>query len=83
RTSTPLVQPVDAGGHPGHPVILGGGKLSRLRDLRREPEGLRSLVRSLRPEGTLIPVEGLPRWDLNDPDDYRRALRKARRGPLS
>ena len=73
----PLVQPVDDDGHHGHPVILGGEHLDTLRDLEREPAGLRSLVRRLRPEGRLVTDAGLPQWDLNEPEDYRRARDRA------
>ena len=73
----PLVQPVDDDGRHGHPVILGGGHLEALRDLEREPAGLRSLVRRLRPEGRLVTVGGSPDWDLNEPEDYRRARDRA------
>lgn len=68
-----VVQPVDPSGRPGHPVVLGGGQLEKLRNLEREPEGLRSLVRRLRPEGTMVEIEDLPHWDLNDPEAYGRA----------
>jgi CTP:molybdopterin cytidylyltransferase MocA len=72
-----LVQPVDADGRPGHPVILGGQHLSALRDIEQEPEGLRTIVRRLRPEGTMVEVDDLPHWDLNTPEAYREARRQA------
>jgi CTP:molybdopterin cytidylyltransferase MocA len=69
----PVVQPVDEEHGAGHPVILGGEHLGALRNLKEEPEGLRSLVRRLRPSGEMVSVDGLPHWDLNTPDDYERA----------
>lgn len=68
----PLVQPADDEGA-GHPVILGGGQLAALRNIRSEPEGLRTLVDRVRPEGQMVEVEELPHWDLNTPESYREA----------
>lgn len=76
----PLVQPVDGQGRHGHPVILSGESVEELRRLRNQPEGLRSLVRRLRPSGRLVHIDGLPHWDLNDPEAYRRAV-EGRAGP--
>lgn len=75
HAGAPLVQPVDDEGA-GHPVIVGGEQLEALRALRGEPEGLRSLVRDLRPEGTMVEFDELPHWDLNTPEAYRRARRR-------
>ena len=69
----PVVQPLDEQRGPGHPAILGGDHLGALRRLEEQPQGLRSLVRRLRPRGTMVPVEELPHWDLNTPEAYRRA----------
>jgi CTP:molybdopterin cytidylyltransferase MocA len=69
----PVVQPVDEEHGAGHPVIIGGEHLGALRDLKEEPEGLRSLVRRLRPSGEMVSVDDLPHWDLNTPDDYEQA----------
>jgi len=77
RAGAPLVQPVDAEGAHGHPVVLGGDQLGDLRDLSEEGEGLRSLVRELRSSGVLVEVDELPHWDLNTPEAYRRARRRA------
>ena len=74
QAGAPVVQPVDEQNRPGHPVVLGGEQVGALRNIEKQPEGLRSLVRGLRPEGTLIPVENLSDWDLNTPRDYRAAL---------
>ncbi|MFB6374164.1 MAG: 2Fe-2S iron-sulfur cluster-binding protein [Bradymonadaceae bacterium] len=41
------------------------------------PEGLRSLVRRLRPDGRLVRIDDRPSWDLNDPETYRRARERA------
>lgn len=73
-----LVEPVDESGRPGHPVLLGGEYVRALRTIRERPEGLRSLVRALRSRGTTVMVEGLPHWDLNDPEAYLRARARAR-----
>lgn len=73
EAGAPVVQPADDEHGAGHPVILGGNQLDALRNIEREPEGLRSLVRRLRPEGTIVSVEDLPHWDLNTPQAYERA----------
>jgi len=73
EAGAPVVQPVDDEHGAGHPVIMGGDQLSALRNIEQEPEGLRSLVRRLRPDGTMVPIDDLPHWDLNTPDAYERA----------
>ncbi len=73
EAGAPVVQPVDDEHGAGHPVILGGNQLDSLRNIEQEPEGLRSLVRRLRPDGKMVPVADLPHWDLNTPDAYERA----------
>ena len=80
EAGAPVVQPVDEQSQRGHPVILGGRQLEALCDIEEEPKGLRSLVRRLRPAGTLVPVESLPHWDLNTPRDYEAARASCRPG---
>jgi CTP:molybdopterin cytidylyltransferase MocA len=72
HAGAPLVQPADDEGA-GHPVILGGGQLEALRNIRREPEGLRTLVDRVRPEGQMVQVDELPHWDLNTREAYLEA----------
>lgn len=69
----PVVQPADETDGPGHPVIIGGEQLNSLRTIESESEGLRSLVRRLRPDGEVVTVEELPHWDLNTPEAYEKA----------
>lgn len=72
-----LVEPVDEAGEPGHPVVLGAEHLAALRTLEQRPEGLRSIVRELRPHAVQVRVPGLRDWDLNTPEDYRSAIQAA------
>lgn len=74
HAGAPLVEPVDPSGNPGHPVLLGAEHLPALQSLHEQPEGLRSLVHTLRPRGVQVRVPELRHWDLNSPEDYRRAI---------
>lgn len=75
HAGAPLVEPVDEAGRHGHPVVFGAEQVSSLLSLEGHPEGLRSLVHELRPRGVQVEVANLRHWDLNTPEDYRRAVR--------
>ncbi len=75
--SAPLVEPLSESGRRGHPIVLHGASLGRLRRVSTLPLGLKTLVRTLRPDGLQIRIPGWMPLDLNEPADYLRAARCA------
>lgn len=68
-----IVIPTHAGRR-GHPLLLGGDHLRRLRELAREPEGLRTLIQAHAEQVRLCPISSP--WtllDMNEPGDYDMA----------
>ncbi len=83
HAGAPLVQPTDATGRAGHPILIGPDHWPDLRDLRDAPEGLRTLTRRLRAQALKVAVTDPVRWDLNTPEAYRAARRWLDRGPAA
>jgi molybdenum cofactor cytidylyltransferase len=61
----------DAGGRPGHPVLLAREIFCELEDLRGD-QGARTLFCERRPGVVEIPVAGEPPPDVDTPEDFAR-----------
>jgi len=61
----------DAGGRPGHPVLLAREIFCELDDLRGD-QGARTLFSEFRPGVIEIPVAGEPPPDVDTPEDFAR-----------